>query len=131
MLCLEENPFQFMNIIELFGSSKEIKKEKKMSSIGTIFSIWSCMIGSGILSIPWATKEAGIIPTVIINLFFCLLLWYTAYIYVKTGLHAEDFSVTVANYFGKKYGNFGRILQIMGGTLITIGACFVFFLIIK
>ena len=107
------------------------KKQKKSSSIATSFSIWSCMIGSGLLSIPWAVKDAGIIPTIVFTIVYGLMMWYTAYIYVKTGLHAKDFSDTVANYFGRKYGFIGRILQIAGATLITVGATFVFFLIIK
>ena len=131
---LETNPFTIFNPMELINTEEEeITQDstKKNSSIASIFSIWSVMIGSGILSIPWASKEAGIIPTIFINVIFGFMMWYTAYIYVKTGLHAKDFSDTVELYFGRKFGYFGRILQIIGSALITIGANFVFFLIIK
>ena len=89
------------------------------------------MIGSGILSIPWAVKEAGIIPTIFLVLVWGFMNWYTCYIYVKTGLHAKDFSDTVAEYFGRKYGKYGRSVQVIGATFITLGAFFIFFLIVK
>jgi hypothetical protein len=128
---IEENPFQLFNPFSKDEDKHVSLKEKKNSSLATIFSIWSCMIGSGILSLPWAVKEAGIIPTIFITIIYGVINFYTCYIYVKTGLHAKDFSDVVAEYFGKKYGFFGRTLQIIGGTLITIGALFIFFLIIK
>lgn len=138
----EEVPFSFFNPFgekdesidsddEEGGMRKSSIDKGKASSLATSFSIWSCMIGSGILSIPWAVKEAGIIPTIFLVLLFGVMNWYTCYIYVKTGLHSKDFSDTVAEYFGRKYGYLGRSLQVIGATFLTLGAFFIFFLIVK
>lgn len=129
---IEDNIFTLFNPLDLVGKDKGTSiKERKTSSIATIFSIWSCMIGSGLLSLPWAVKEAGLIPTLIICFIYGLINFYTCYIYVKTGLHAKDFSDTVAEYFGKRYGFYGRSIQIIGNMLISLGALFCLFLIVK
>lgn len=41
----------------------------------TILSIWNCMIGSSIVSVPAATKEAGIIPS-LSNSFFYFFIYF-------------------------------------------------------
>jgi sodium-coupled neutral amino acid transporter 9 len=37
---------------------------KKAKSWVTILSVWNSMIGSNIVSIPWSTSKAGIIPAI-------------------------------------------------------------------
>jgi hypothetical protein len=39
-------------------------EESKNPSWLTIFSIWNCMLGSSIVSLPANVKDAGIIPTI-------------------------------------------------------------------
>jgi amino acid permease len=36
----------------------------KVKSLVTILSVWNTMIGSSTVSIPYATKNAGIVPTI-------------------------------------------------------------------
>ena len=35
------------------------KEVKKQGSFTTIFSVWNSMVGTGLLTIPWAYSESG------------------------------------------------------------------------
>jgi hypothetical protein len=54
------NPNLFV-INQNFNEEGESKKNK---SLITILSVWNTMIGSGIVSIPYYSRNAGIIPTI-------------------------------------------------------------------
>lgn len=126
-----DNPFLPAYLVGLLDDKKpEEGKSKKVSSMVTIFSVWCCMIGSGILSIPWAFKQAGIIPAFFITIIYAVISFYTCYIYLKTGLDENDFSDTVARFLGRKYGFLGRIVQIIGSISINLGAVYIYFIII-
>lgn len=111
--------------------SPDINSAKKNSSFTTILSVWNTMMGSGLVSMPWAVSEAGIIPAIFLYTVYFLICYYTAYITMKTGIFDNDFSETVAKYFGPKYGQFGRVTQIFFFLMNTIGVIFVYFTIIK
>ncbi|CAD5111828.1 DgyrCDS1097 [Dimorphilus gyrociliatus] len=56
----------------------------KQNSIVTIFSIWNTMVGTSLLSIPWAMQQAGFgLSLGLIFLMVCLCL-YTSYRVVKS-----------------------------------------------
>lgn len=117
---------------------KEMEDEshsKKVSSIQTIFSIWNTMIGSTIVSLPNASYEAGIIPTIIICLVYGFICYYTCYIVVKLGGKEEEYANVVFIYFdygfGKKHAKAAKIFQITFNLMINIGATFIYFLIIN
>ncbi|GFT11772.1 sodium-coupled neutral amino acid transporter 9 homolog [Nephila pilipes] len=62
--------FPFASIIRPIG---------KQSSIITIFSIWNTMMGSSLLSIPWAIQQAGFGCGIAILFIMGALCFYTAY----------------------------------------------------
>ena len=107
------------------------EKTKKNKSWVTVLSVWNTMIGSGIVSIPYYSRHAGIIPTIVLNIIFALICFYTCQVIVKTGGKDNDYSDTVHRYFGDKYGRAARVIQIIFNLLINIGAIFIYFLIIK
>lgn len=59
------NPNLFM-VIQPSVDDKE--SPKKAKSWVTILSVWNSMIGSNIVSIPWSTAKAGVIPSICNNL---------------------------------------------------------------
>lgn len=89
------------------------------------------MIGSSSVSAPYLTRYAGIIPTILINLIYCFICYYSCQVIVKTGGKDNDYSDTVSRFFGKKYGYVGRVMQMVFQILINVGAAFIYFLIIK
>ncbi|XP_022240066.1 sodium-coupled neutral amino acid transporter 9-like isoform X3 [Limulus polyphemus] len=50
----------------------------KQSSIITIFSIWNTMMGTSLLSMPWAVQQAGFAFALVIILVMCGICLYTA-----------------------------------------------------
>ncbi|GIY70800.1 sodium-coupled neutral amino acid transporter 9 homolog [Caerostris darwini] len=62
-----------------FPFSSIIKPIGKQNSIITIFSIWNTMMGSSLLSIPWAIQEAGFGCGLAILFIMGALCFYTAY----------------------------------------------------
>jgi hypothetical protein len=116
---------------KLFFNLDNDKAPKKATSLLTIFSIWNCMIGSGTVSIPNACKQSGIVPYIVLNIVFFLICYYTCNVISKTGGKDGDYSDTVNAYFGKKFGYFGRVLQIIFCIAINLGAGYIYFIIIK
>jgi amino acid permease len=108
----------------------ETPATNKATTIMTIFSIWNCMIGCGTVAVPFVVRESGIIPYITFNLIFFLIGFYTCNIINETGGDG-DYSEAVKVYFGAKYGNFGKILQILFCLAINIGAGYIYFLIMK
>jgi len=121
------------NLFEIFQSGKSGESQKVKSYI-TILSIWNMMMGSGIIALPYSVYNAGIIPTIIICLFYGFVCFYTCRVVVKTGGKDEDYSDAVYRYFGifgKINGNIGKYMQIIFNLSVNIGASFVYFLIIN
>lgn len=68
--------------------SKQVKKEKsslddKHSSIVTIFSIWNTIMGTSILTIPWAIHQAGFFLAISLMLGATAICLYTAWRILK------------------------------------------------
>ena len=121
------------NLFQVFQSGKSDESQKVKSYI-TILSIWNMMMGSGIIALPYSVYNAGIIPTIIICLFYGFVCFYTCRVVVKTGGKDEDYSDAVYRYFhvfGDIYGNIGKYMQIIFNLSINIGASFVYFLIMN
>lgn len=57
------NPNLFMVIQPSIDNAEAPRKAK---SWVTILSVWNSMIGSNIVSIPWSTSKAGLIPAICI-----------------------------------------------------------------
>ncbi|XP_072427655.1 neutral amino acid transporter 9 isoform X3 [Chiloscyllium punctatum] len=62
----------------------------KNPSIVTIFSIWNTMMGTSILSLPWALKEAGFTLGIILLILMNLLMLYCCYRVLKSR-HTVDY----------------------------------------
>jgi hypothetical protein len=58
------NPKSYWLNPNIFSVSPDVDESapKKASSIVTILSIWNCMIGSGIVSLPYTVFKSGLIP---------------------------------------------------------------------
>jgi hypothetical protein len=61
-------------IAQNFG--EDGSETKKNKSWVTILSVWNTMIGSSIVSLPYLTRNAGIIPTICKNVFILNLILY-------------------------------------------------------
>ena len=60
------------------------------------------MVGTGLLTIPWAYSEAGLLLGVILTLVAFLLSFSTQYCVMKAAGDDVDFTETMRRYFGNK-----------------------------
>ncbi|GAB1604657.1 Hypothetical predicted protein, partial [Argonauta hians] len=127
-------PPQFITVVSLSSNI-----EAKQGSLVTIFSLWNTMMGTSILSIPWALKMAGFANGVVLLIVMAALMCYSAYRIValtrsmenKLGLTESfsgianygylDFSDVCQHYLGK-FGLYGAILcslaSLIGGMVV-------------
>ena len=72
----------------------------EQGSFSTIFSIWNVMVGSGLLVMPWAFQNAGLVGGTLVLMAVGLLCFYTAAIIVDHSDGFDDFPDMVMRYFG-------------------------------
>lgn len=90
----------------------ESKVEKKQGSFTTIFSVWNSMVGTGLLTIPWAFGQSGFILglskydlcpnlNLVITFIQFAVSYYTCYLVLKVAGDDDDYTDTLKKYFGK------------------------------
>ncbi|XP_064624840.1 neutral amino acid transporter 9-like [Lineus longissimus] len=103
----------------------------QQSSIITIFSIWNTLMGTSILSMPWAIAEAGFGLGICLLLFMCGLSLYTAYRVMKSpeGLDIEvvEFSDVCRYYLGK----WGEVASVFFSLFALLGAMIVYWVLMS
>lgn len=93
----------------------------KQSSIITIFSLWNTMMGTSILSMPWAIQQAGFATGVGLLVFMAGVMLYTSYRILISVQQLEgdgrmvDFSDVCKYYLGK----WAQYLAV-GSSLLTL-----------
>ena len=111
------------------------EEPKKVNSFITVLSIWSSMIGSSTVSIPYNIYMSGIIPGIILCIIYGLLCFYTCKIYVDFGVKEPDFSTTIEKYFNKMFGpkiaKIAKNIQVLFCILVTTGGFLIYFLIMS
>ena len=95
------------------------KPEKKISSLMTVFTMWNTMVGSSLLTLPWAFAHAGMLIAFLIAMISGLSSMYTCLLIVKNAKRTElDFGDTAERFYGSK----GRICNLMSSVLLMLGA---------
>jgi len=90
------------NAFVIFQTGIEESGDKKHSSISTIFSVWNTMVGSSLLTIPWAYSNSGILLGVFISFVTFIISVYTFTLYIRMARNDSDFADTMYKYFGQK-----------------------------
>lgn len=91
---IDSNLFLLMNPFD-------VKKEGKASSIVIVFSCWKTMMGSAVVSMPWAFQQSGMGLGMIISFISFVISYYTCYLIVEMTGDDPDFSDTARKYYGK------------------------------
>ncbi|KAL8617973.1 hypothetical protein ACOMHN_058057 [Nucella lapillus] len=100
--------------------------ETKHSSIVTIFSLWNTMMGTSLLSMPWAVEQAGFIGGISMLLLMALIMFYTSYLVLSsvnwvTGKTFTEFSDVCGHFLGKfasSLATFSSLVTLMGGMIV-------------
>ncbi|XP_014784211.1 sodium-coupled neutral amino acid transporter 9 isoform X2 [Octopus bimaculoides] len=120
-------PPQFITIVSISN-----KIEAKQGSLVTIFSLWNTMMGTSILSIPWALKMAGFANGVVLLILMAALMCYSAYriISITHGMANYgylDFSDVCQHYLGK----FGLYTAIICSLMSLVGGMIVYWILMS
>lgn len=96
------------------------------------------MIGSAVVSLPWAYQESGMILGLMITLTSFLVSFYTCRLIIRMAGDDPDYSDTLHKYYGKSsalihqnilLGAFGYYTGLCAPALLIVGAITVYFVI--
>lgn len=59
------------------------------------------MIGTAVVSLPWAYQQSGFVLGLIITLMSFLISFYTCKLIVDSSMNDKDYSLTLKKYYGK------------------------------
>jgi len=129
---------EFINQQKFDGIQEKIEGGKN-SSLTTILSIWNCVMGSSLLSMPWAFEKAGFTQTVFIMVLCGIMCYYTAYLCIKAAEKARGKSEktagpglpefqAVCHYY---MGPWGERLALLAADVIVIGALTVYYVLMS
>ena len=81
----------------------DVDESGKHGSLTVVFSVWNAMVGTGLLTLPWAFGQGGIIYSFLLTLLAFLLSFMTQY-FTMAASHQEDtdFTMTLRRHFGPK-----------------------------
>ncbi|XP_077981323.1 neutral amino acid transporter 9-like [Glandiceps talaboti] len=108
-------------------------EQGKQSSIITIFSVWNTMMGTSLLSMPWAIGQAGFVLGIIILISMAGLTLYTCYRVVKSIDNVEhrgevlEFSDVCKHYLGK----WGEYCSVFFSLSALLGAMIVYWVLLS
>jgi len=118
--------------IEKLEQEEKNEKKGKNSSLTTILSIWNCIMGSGLLTMPWAFEKAGFAQTMVIMVLCGLMCYYTAYLCIKLadyqrkkGEPLPEFQTVCKIYLGP----WGEYIALFAADIIVIGALTVYYVL--
>ena len=76
-----------------------------------IFSVWKTMIGSAVVSLPWAFQQAGLLLGSLVSFISFVISYYTCSLIIQCAKKDSDFSDTVRRYYGKSAPAFCVLLS--------------------
>jgi len=82
------------DLVELEGKPAALEQVGTEGTMVIIFSIWKAMIGSAIVSLPWAFQQSGICLGSIITFTSFLVSYYTCRLLVQSTRNGEEFMIT-------------------------------------
>ncbi|XP_033637139.1 sodium-coupled neutral amino acid transporter 9-like isoform X2 [Asterias rubens] len=108
-------------------------KEGKQGSIITVFSIWNTMMGTSLLSMPWAIQQAGFVMGLVLLIGMAGLTLYTCYRVVQSvdklesGGKLVEFSDVCRAYLGR----WGEYTAIFFSLSALMGAMIVYWVLMS
>ena len=85
----------------------------KHGSLTNVFSCWNGMVGSGLVTIPWAYSQSGIVLGLMLTVLAFVISFSTQYYVMKAAGNDLDYTDTLKKTFGRRGWYFGMILFII------------------
>mmetsp|Transcript_832 Transcript_832/g.1051 ORF Transcript_832/g.1051 Transcript_832/m.1051 type:complete len:121 (+) Transcript_832:374-736(+) len=74
----------------------------KHGSLTTIFSVWNAMVGTGLVTIPWAFSQSGLILGIFLTFIAYAISFTTQYFIMATAGQDMDYTTTLKKLFGNR-----------------------------
>jgi len=105
----------------------------KQSSIITIFAVWNTMMGTSLLSMPWAIEQAGLIAGPLLIVAMASVCFYTAFCILKVyGIYSEKENLPdLPDLCLFLLGRFGQFTSIGFSALSLLGASTVYWVLMS
>ncbi|CAI4227100.1 unnamed protein product [Auanema sp. JU1783] len=108
----------------------------KQSSLVTIFSLWNTIMGTSLLTMPWALQQAGLALGIIIYLAMCAVCLYTAYRVLQSADGIPNLQVDpsvaefsdVCEYF---FGKIGMSISVVSSVVVFLGGIIVYWVLMS
>ncbi|KAK3697790.1 hypothetical protein RRG08_026419 [Elysia crispata] len=112
--------------------SSDLESSRSQSSVVTIFAMWNTMMGTSLLSMPWAIKQAGYVNGIVLLVVMAGIMAYTSYRVLTAGRSLannvlSEFSDVVRVYLGR----FFEVAAIICSLLALIGGCIVYWILMS
>jgi hypothetical protein len=85
----------------------------KHGSLTNIFSCWNGMVGTGLVTIPWAYSQSGILLGLALTFLAFVISFATQFFVMKAAGNDLDYTETLKKTFGKRGWYFGMFYIIM------------------
>lgn len=99
-----ETPFTMLPALAF-----DVDDSGKHGSFTNIFSCWNGMVGTGLVTIPWAYSRAGMLLGIVLTIIAFVISFTTQYFIMKTAGEDKDYTTTLRKTFGKKGFNMGMV----------------------
>jgi len=122
-------PVQFYQI-HFLGVSPSAGKQ---SSLVTIFAIWNTMMGTSLLSMPWALEQAGLVMGLIMMALMAGLCLYTAYRILQVyTVHSRTMKISeFGDLCGLLLGKWAEYIATLFSVLAILGAAIVYWVLMS
>jgi len=105
----------------------------KQSSIVTIFAIWNTMMGTSLLSMPWALEQAGLLMGLVMMVVISGLCLYTAYRIIQVyTIHSRTMQISeFGDLCGIFLGRWAEVLATKFSVMAILGAAIVYWVLMS
>ncbi|XP_068728121.1 sodium-coupled neutral amino acid transporter 9 homolog isoform X1 [Montipora capricornis] len=109
------------------------EEESKQNSLITIFSIWNTMMGTSLLSIPWAIQQAGFALGLILMILMAGICLYSCYLILKSAEDSTEYSeILEFSDICKKYlGKPGEVIAVLFSLAAIAGTAIVYWVLMS
>ena len=80
----------------------DVDSEGKHGSLTVIFSVWNAMVGTGLLTLPWAFSQGGLVLGLSLTFAAFVLSFSTQYLIMVAAKNDTDFTETIRRYYGPR-----------------------------
>ncbi|XP_076815257.1 neutral amino acid transporter 9-like isoform X2 [Clavelina lepadiformis] len=118
---------------KIVNSNYQVEDETSQNSAVTIFSFWNMLMGTSLLSMPWAFQQAGMAQGIIVQVVMCGLAVYTAYLLLIASEKLTDPVTKKAPEYTEMcrnlVGRWAEWLNILASTVILASALIVYWIL--